>query len=58
MIKEGQVPPESQFIPSDIFKDVYETTDPVTLEKIVEPKSADWQEFCSWHSFTKTRNLD
>ena len=45
MIKEGQVPPESQFIPSDIFKDVYETTDPVTLEKIVEPNPATMAEF-------------
>lgn len=45
MIKEGQVPPKSPFIPSDIFKDVYETTDPVTLEKIVEPNPATMAEF-------------
>ena len=46
MLKEGdKVPSKSPFIPSDIFKDVYETTDPVTLEKIVEPNPATMAEF-------------
>ena len=46
MLKEGyKVPSKSPFIPSDIFKDVYETTNPVTGEKIVEPNPATMAEF-------------